>query len=196
MKHAIKLSEAFQIVDNGPTKSLGKPKRRHGKDRKSESDDDKDSETEPIKRTKHDPKLPICLYPPHKAKGYWHYLKDCTACSEQEKKDLLKAHAEEKAKTGPSKSTRAQKLATAAAASATASSQSSSGTANQNVTGRLKPVNFEKKTSSFNVNLCDGSEQVSAVGRADDGSDESIVTSKLAETAAIQGIEKYLKSNQ
>lgn len=145
MKHAIKLSEAFQIVDNGPTKSLGKPKRRHDKDRKSESDDDKDSETEPIKRTKHDPKLPICLYPPHKAKGYWHYLKDCTACSEQEKKDLLKAHAEEKAKTGPSKSTRAQKLATAAAASATASSQSSSGTANQNVTGRLKPVNFEKK---------------------------------------------------
>lgn len=42
-------------------------------------------------------KLPLCLLPEHKEKGYRHYVKDCKACSPEMKQKLL---AEHKSRTG------------------------------------------------------------------------------------------------
>lgn len=41
--------------------------------------------------------------------------------------------------------------------------------------------------------MCDGEESIEAIGRPDDGSDESIVSSKLAEKAVLNGIGKMSK---
>lgn len=54
---------------------------------------------------------PICLNPPCKAKGKRHWLDDCTDCTADEKLRIRKEHAAEKARDGPSKSTRAQNAA-------------------------------------------------------------------------------------
>lgn len=188
INHAIKLSKSFQLVDNGPEKTSpnktskdkttksqkGRGGNNNGKSNASSTSSDRSSSN-----------LPVCLYGPHKAKGYRQLLRDCTACPDDEKKSLLKARAEEMAKDGPSKSTRGQKAAAQA-------SSDSNAKAGGNVAGRLKP-STNQHTSSFFVTVTDGSESMTASGRTDDGSDESIVSSKLTESAVLAGIGKMKK---
>lgn len=91
------------------------------------------------------------------------------------------------AKTGLSKSTRGQKLAAAQKAA-------DFSRADQNeVTGRLKSFSRIPESSSVIVILSDGNESVTANGRTDDGSDESIVSTKLVEPAVRSGIGKMKK---
>lgn len=179
MAHAIKLSEAFQVVDNGIRKKKGpskdRPKRGGGGDVSAPDTMTPTSPKSPKKSTK---KAPICPYEPHKSKGYHHWLKDCTACTEEEKTALFKQLADEKAATGPSKSTRGQKQRD---------------DPKHPVAGRLQPTIGKTISSSFTVTLCDGNECMAAQGRADDGSDESIVSSTVAEKAVLNGIGKLTK---
>lgn len=99
MAHAIILSEAFQLVhirvprkkpvSDGPSGGGGKHKAPVDKNKEANKD------------TKADKKAPICLYEPHKAKGYSHFLKDCTACPDSEKDIIFKQLADKNAATGP-----------------------------------------------------------------------------------------------
>lgn len=106
MAQSIKLAEAFQLVDNGAP-SRPRPGRA-AKDRHSGEKDGRDGKmkTEHEKKKDGDREPPICPYPPHKEKGYLHFLRDCNACPVQEKKSLLKVPADEKTATRPARSTR------------------------------------------------------------------------------------------
>lgn len=131
--------------------------------------------------------MPVCLYLSHQSKGYRHLLRNCEACLDHAKKALLKARAEEKEKTGPSKSTRSQ---TAAAIPSSSTDTKSEG---KKVAGRLTPPARSFPLSSFSVKILDSTESVMASGQTDDGSDESIVSPKVAENAALNGIGKFKK---
>lgn len=190
MKHAIRLSEAFQLVDIGKPNITDSNDVNNGRKGPRSGDEKKGPDTQPSKlksSTSDKSELPICLYGPHKAKGYRHLLKDCTQCPEQEKKELLKARAEEKYKTGPARSTRSQ---TALGSSSTADKNAEEA---KKVTGRIQPSSQLLASPSFQVNVMDGTESMTANGRTDDGSDESIVSSRFAEKAVLNGIGKMTK---
>lgn len=72
------------MVDNG---SKGQKKNRY-KGKTGEDDEDHGGTGN---RKKPGRKAPVCLLPPQKAKGYRHYLKDCSACPEDEKR-LYQGH--------------------------------------------------------------------------------------------------------
>lgn len=94
MKHAVKLSEAFQLVDNGPPKSGHVTNDRFSGSRggnPKSSDTVPKSDNKNGSRTKKD--APLCLYEPCRAKGLKHWLNDCTACPEHEKTKVRSAHA-------------------------------------------------------------------------------------------------------
>lgn len=170
MAHAIKLSEAFQLVDNGAPSQKNNQRKKKGKPEMEDEDDDGKRD-----KGKANKKAPVCLWPAHKSKGYRHYLKDCTACPEDEKKDLLKALAEEKAASGPARGTRSQ----------TKKDESAK------VAGRMGDPT--STSASLTVTFHDGDESLSVTGRADDGSDESIVSAEAVERAVLNGVGKIRK---
>lgn len=183
MAHAIKLSEAFQLVDNGPPsrENSNTISRKNRRNVSSPREGGKRNQPQKAQVGQHKT-LPVCLWPPHRAKGYRHYLKDCTACPDDEKKVLFKALSDANAATGPSKSTRSQMKAAASPAMTDTKDL---------VTGRM--TEKLSRTGSVQVELQDGSETVNARGRADDGSDESIVSSRIAEQAVLNGVGKMAK---
>lgn len=105
--HAVKLSEAFQLVDAGLAKSpdTNNLKQKNPENNRCENNSGSSNATT---STKSDRELPICPFGPHRSRGLHHLLKDCGNCPDEEKKELFKQLAEEKAKTGPSRSTRSQ----------------------------------------------------------------------------------------
>lgn len=115
MDYAIKLSEAFQLVD----KIAPVMERIHRKNKKITNDDDPKYNGRGGDKAKvgkggnsghnsSNRKIPVCLYPPHEAKGYTHYLKDSTVCSNDQRKATLKSIVKKRVATGPSKSTSGQ----------------------------------------------------------------------------------------
>lgn len=187
MTHATRLSEAFQLVNNGKPESSNL--RKGGRKRRAEnrSDQSKFGNAMSEKPSKPLKELPICLYALHKAKGIRYLWKHCDECPDDQKKILLKEHAEEKARTGPSKLTRAQQAASSASSSDKVNTEASK------VVDRLQPQLFSKTSPSFSVTVADGNECMTATGRADDGTDESIVLSKLAERTTLDGSGKMTK---
>lgn len=208
MAHAIKLSEAFQLVDIGPPTKSGKPsgKTRGGEGRGKNNDDDDKGGKEKCKESGKDggasankQKLPIFLYPPHKAKGLRHYLRDCKSCPESEKKALLDKYNEEKEKaatgrkktlsqTSGTESGSTKSVGRVATVEATADSDVSE---TKSVARVNKP--HTQNGSSFEMSFMDGEESKSAQGRADDAADESLVSSHLAEGVVLNGIGRMKK---
>lgn len=91
MENAIKLSETFQLVNNGPPSRPKKKERFRRGGNRHKKDYDKDSFNKSGKGNDMNEKcLPVCLYPPHKAKGIRHFIRDCKACPDNEKNALLK----------------------------------------------------------------------------------------------------------
>lgn len=77
MMLSIKLSKAFQLVDNGPPSREKKKKNRYAgkKGRRDQADDVKHGNTHKENRKPGTKQFPIFLYRAHKAKGYRHFLK-------------------------------------------------------------------------------------------------------------------------
>lgn len=181
LKHSIRLAEAFQIVDSGP------PTKRGGKDRGASKNNSRSgnkgnqdaNKSETSNRKKSDNK-PICLWPPHKERGLRHFLRECRDCPEEEKSRLLAERAKEKAKDGPSKSTRGQTVDRGDAAA----SSSSKPTA-----GRLQTSAIDFPNSpSCPIVVSDGTTSLNGTGRCDDGSDDSIASPTIAQDAVLKGI--------
>lgn len=133
--------------------------------------DDEDQEEKCEKGTPIE-KAPMFLWPPDKAKSFRHSPKDFIACSKSDKEDLLKAHVEKKAETGLSKGTRSytKKEDTKVA--------------------RRTGFPSSPQSSSFTARFHDGEERLSITSRADDGSDESIISAKVAEHVILNGVGK------
>lgn len=150
MDHSIKLAKAFQLVDNGnPSSSKDSDMDRstnNNTDQKTETKKNK-SNNEPNNSNKKE--APICLDLVRKAKeGLRLYMRDRKATKNAEKKKILNENAEEKAQTGPSKSTRAE------ISHATQGCGDAPGKKN---VGRLHcKVNSDISTSSLTITAIDG----------------------------------------
>lgn len=166
MAHAVKLSEAWQLVDNGKPSKDGFDNKTHHKKRggniNRSSGPSSSSSKSPNKSNK---EAPVCLYGPHKERGLRHFLKDCHVCPDDKKKSLFKQLEEEKAKTGPASSTRSK----------TGGSKATSSSAVTSTTGRLAPTPTPNDSPSISVTVSDEISSLTANGRTYDGSDESIV---------------------
>lgn len=145
--------------------------------------DVKDGNTHKENRKVGTKKFSIFLYGPQKAKGYRYYLKDYTACPEDGKKEIFKHLVDERATTGPSRSTRSQ-----------IHGRNVGNAEEENkVAGRMNAMNTSNTHSTVDVIFSDGDESLTAKGPADDGSDESIVSSQVAKRVILHGIGRMSK---
>lgn len=161
MEHAIKLSEAFQLVENGaPSWLMKNGKRRSGKNREiSDKGKGKKGKGKGNKPSNSDGRnLPICLYSPQKKKGSLHWLKECTACPEDENKLIFKCLANKKPSTRPSRSIHCQQR----------DSLAPKAKQEDMVSGCVNVITT-KHFSSFEQISPDGDESNSAKRRADNG---------------------------
>lgn len=114
MRHAIRLVEASQLVNNGvppindqedrSARSGNFPNGRKG----GQGGSDKPDKNEKGKYKD----LPLCLWALNKLKELRHLLKDCRSCPLDEKKKFYAKRSEELAKDGPSKLTRSLRKTT------------------------------------------------------------------------------------
>lgn len=169
--HAVRLSEAFELLDNGPkshdtkTDSDTKPSGPSGSKPKKEP-----------KAVKSDPNKarsdPPCPYGPCKEKNLRHCIKDCPASNDAEKSRMRAGLAANRA--GKKEENR------------------------RRVAGRLRnkpaaPKTADKVPHPFcAMNLSDGVHTHEVEGRCDDGCDDSITSSTAAEAAVGKGIGKMV----
>ena len=194
MAHAVKLSEAFDLLDNGHKQKEGRST-RIGNDKHAESNRSSASAVIAVQAKKigkgnrnsssrPDPPCPFEFCKSHSLK---HWIKDCPHSTVDEKNRMRAEIASEKAKTGPARSTRAQ------LGSKTMSFGNGSDS-HKPTAGRLRTerprVKLDPDPPSCTITLSDGRATLDAQGRCDDGSDDSIVSPTLAERAALKGIGK------
>lgn len=186
MAHAIKLSEAYQLLDNGASSHNNDHADKSGKQHRTKSrggtsrslatsEDNKDSRrSSATQRDRSVKQPPLCLHPPCRAKGIRHWMGDCGATTEAEKLKLRAKYAEDRAKDGPAHNTRGQ-----------GNFKKQAGTA-----GRLRQKQGGAKpdSPSCEVTIAESDKTLAATGRCDDGSDDSIVSPELAERAVLAGI--------
>lgn len=88
MSHAIKLSEAFQLANNGARTMRRKDQdsqNRHNQDDQSGHDMGKSKGKDGnIGNNGIGQKQPVLLYATYKARRHCHYLKDCAVCPDEE----------------------------------------------------------------------------------------------------------------
>lgn len=112
-------------------------------------------------------------------------MRHCDECLDDEKKDLLRLRAEEKLNPGLFQSTRSKTDAGKPYLSTIKDTSF-----DKIATGRVHQSSNKSSTSAFTVTVMDVSESMTGNGRTDEGSDESIVSSKFAECAILSGIGK------
>ena len=166
MQHCLKLADAFQILDIGPKKE-----NVEGNDKTKHQEGASSSSPTAAGKKKKSREAPFCLYEPHRSRGIRHLLKDCNVCPEEEKKRLLVEHFADRPKNGPAANTRSKQ-------------------GNFGRVAKHKDNNGTDRDTSCTVQLADGSASLMATGRCDDGADDTIVSPKIAEQAAIEGIGK------
>lgn len=173
-KHAQNLSDAFQLVDSGvlneekPGSTSGK---RVEKVRKGANNFSANCSAPPKTAPTHDD--PVCLGPPHAERGISHRLKDCRACPDNEKKELLQAFTKDRCKVGPSRSTRGQLRKWI--------HNKKREVGNLPKAGRLKhPDNKDADTLSFPVAIGEGIATLDSTRRCEDGRDDSINSPRIA----------------
>lgn len=113
--------------------------------------------------------MPICLWEPDKRQVIPHLLKYCQYCQEVDRHLIHKDCVHNKAKT--------------------VSARSNGSQADERTTGRLttKPINMNH-SPSFPVLLSDGITYMNATGRWDEGCEDIITSSQIAQDAVLKGI--------
>lgn len=204
-KHVIRLADAFQLVDNGkPTGGVGENENKRPVQQSKNSRAGSSAQTSNPKSeaslgdssaNKTSTQTPICLFGPCKSRGIRHRLKDCQECPTDQKKVLLDAYFEErkqKSDVTPAMSTRSKTKAEPKTVGRLNKNANKIADARKsNYLQQSEPTSLE--SPEMKIRLEDGTEFIDAVGRADDGSDESIVSRRLAEKAALDGIGKIAK---
>lgn len=178
LKHTVKISEAFQLVDSGPWRC---PKKEDQFRRSGNPDNtlQADPPTVPVKERE----LPLCLYEPCRKKGLRHLLRNCKDCPADEKNCLRREIAEKKAASGPANSTRSK-------TERNKDHQKTTPADKPPVTGKISTAH---SPPGCDILLKDDSASLNCHGRCDDGSDESLASPKIAEAATIKGIGKMRK---
>lgn len=135
------------------------------------------------KKGKRSKQARFCLYGPCKASNEQRNICECPRASETEKQKMFDTIAASKARTGPSKWTRSQvKLENEKHPSSTSKI---TGT-----TGRLVK-STDPDSPAMNITISNGVSLMSTFGPCDDGSDNSLVSPRIAEAAVLQRIGKF-----
>lgn len=108
MAHSIKLAESFQLGDYGKTTPPIHVRKSNFSRGGNLLHLQRTNSLCQYSTTQFKKDIPVCLCGPHKADGLRAYLCDCRDCIEEERRALLKQLYNDKAKFGPSKSTRSQ----------------------------------------------------------------------------------------
>lgn len=128
------------------------------------------------RKKKDNKRYPICLWEPHKSQAVLHYLRDCSDCPADEKNRLLTKRAESLKTDGRPRSTRSQ-------------TQSDTTTY---TTGRLQSRKDDLSGSpSCPISVTDGLMSLNAVGRWDDGSDDSIASPNFVQRPVLKVICRF-----
>lgn len=124
---------------------------------------------------------PLCLWELHRVCGIRHSLRDCRYCPENLKKTLFVNLAAERVNDGPSRSTRPHTLGKLLDYHVTPTVSK---------IGRLQSnsKSFQNSSPSCSVVINDGLASITAVAQCDDGSDDSIASSRVAEEAVVKGV--------
>ena len=104
LDHSLKLSDAFQLLDPGnqrkvKTPHVPHPNRTRSGNHTPESPGNSSSQSN----------VPLCLWPPHRARGLHHLLRNCRECPPDVKRELLAKRASQLPNDGPSYNTRSKK---------------------------------------------------------------------------------------
>ena len=137
-------------------------------------------------KPKRDP--PPCQFGPCQIMGKNHWINDCDKSSGDQKCAMKAVIAAAKARDGLSRSTRPQK-ANESCSYTRSSTGSLKGTAGRPST-REGLHTAVQDSSSCTINVAEHNSAIEIFGRCDDGSDDSIISPKLPESATIQGIGK------
>jgi len=193
MAHAIKLSEAFQLVDNGPkkdrkknhvdnkpTKGTDTSSRRGWAGPGSSSNSNNYNKTGRDKPNGANRSAPPCPFGPCKKEGLRHWIADCDRSTDAEKKTMKAEISAAKAADGPHRGTRSHSSREAA----------TTGSGYKSATSRRIAKTTKTPRHDCSMTVTDGTKSIDATGRCDDGSDESIVSPKLVERAMSNGLGK------
>ena len=178
MAHAVKLSEAFQLVDSGRQRKRQQHANGQNSTRQSSPSESNSNTTKS--------EVPLCLWPPHSSKGIRHLLKHCRDCPADEKKRLLQERSKKLAETGPHSNLRPRQAQTSSS-SKTPAASSSETSQKHPTTGRVSSC---VSSPSCDISLCDANSQIICKGRCDDGSDDTIISPRIATDAVGRGIGK------
>lgn len=94
IKHAIRLTEAFQLVDNGKQQSQATKAVTNKHNHKGRGGNSKNIVSSQLNKNAFSAsrgKPPLCPYRPHRFQGIRHLLRDCHDCPDQEKKGTAEA---------------------------------------------------------------------------------------------------------
>lgn len=207
MQHAIMVSNAFQLSDgytyrtksksttpNLPTTQSNKGNKvkkhvpsKHKKEGK-EATSSTANTTQPSassSNTRPQRPLPPCPFPACKEKSANHLVKNCPLANDAQKKDMMTELIALKNAGGPSTATRSQ---------TSAPQPTADGTAKKPITRRVRIKSSTLPITPDNtVTIGDGLATLQTVGRCDDGCDDSIASSNVAEKASSMGIGRISK---
>ena len=120
LKHAVRVAEAFKLVDTGP-KSKPKSDKKDHKHRGGNKDTSRDSppgSSSTTTRSGSSSRSPAnCPHGACKSKGLKHWIRDCPSSTDSEKQKMLDDIATAQARDGPASSTRSRTSASSAASS-------------------------------------------------------------------------------
>ena len=166
IKHAIYVSECFQVRDNGPRNPRAPSNSGASAGSTNRSGNPTSGES-----TRRASELPLCLWLPHRARGLRHLLKHCGEFLPKEKLQLLAARTEQSKLDTPAQNTRSKSQ----------SQERADKNSRPPTTGRIVSIT-NSPTCYFT--LTGESSSHDCRGRLYDGSDESIMSPRTATEAS------------
>ena len=213
LKHALEVAKAFQMSDgyrrkekpNNSNTSNNNRQQVHNRQRRNQRfpETSQQSQSQPSNTSNNNNstsnvttnhkigrstrQVPFCPFKACKDKNARHFIKDCTASNDDQKKIMRAQIAAMKSAGGPSENTRSQ-------STSTPGESTSTGASSQPTAGRITINNTTLPPQPDNlVTISDGLAQLVTEGRCDDGCDDSMVSSELVQKGALMGIGRVRK---
>lgn len=194
--HAVKVAEAFQIMDNGRKTDGGRSQSqismtqaRGGGSESGQATSQVKKESKTVSKPKKEPPLcpfHVCCSENPAAR---HYIRDCHKSSQAEKEKMFAKLKADKERDAPAFSTRSKKE----------ESNTKPVTSEPRPAGNVGRLADDRDIPdprpTCKVAIADGLSSLDITGRCDDGSDDTLASRKVAEAAVIDVIGRIAKIN-
>lgn len=177
LKHAVNVAQDFQTSHVGASSIHGTEPKNNSTNRKQTDAKNNRDKSKDMKKEE----FLVFLYPPHQKLGFRHYLRDCRDYPPEERTRHVEDLASKKASDGPAHSTRSRSTTPATSRPTTDSASRST----RLTTGRISQA---VSPPGVSFTLEDQSESITCRDRCDEGSDESLVSPRIAERGSLAGI--------